>query len=119
MYRITIEQKDKAKFYQDMVAKHGSPLLLLDCDQLTKQFNQLSAALPNVVFYYAIKSLPHPAVIRTLDALGCPGAGVRIADGDDVGQGLRPCEARLAIGLDGADQLLDLRVGEEVGAVGA
>lgn len=79
--RITVESTDKAEFYQRMVKQHGSPLLILDCDQLTRQFNALSGALPGVRFYYAIKSLPHPAAVQTLDALG---AGFDIATSGEV-----------------------------------
>jgi len=76
MNRITVKSTDKAEFYQQMVKQHGSPLLILDCDQLVQQFNALSHALTDVKFYYAIKALPHPAAIQTLDALG---AGFDIA----------------------------------------
>jgi len=81
MNRITTEPTDKAEFYQQMVQQHGSPLLILDCDQLVKQFDALSAALPGVKLYYAIKSLPHPAAIQTLDALG---AGFDIASSGEI-----------------------------------
>lgn len=81
MHRITIEPTHKAEFYQRMVTQHGSPLLLLDCDQLVNQFNRLSKALPNTNFYYAIKALPHPAAIQTLDALG---AGFDIASSGEI-----------------------------------
>jgi ornithine decarboxylase len=70
MNRVTTEATNKAEFYQHMVQQHGSPLLILDCDQLVKQFNALSDALPGVKLYYAIKALPHPAAIQTLDSLG-------------------------------------------------
>jgi len=81
MNRITIEPTDKAEFYQQMVQQHGSPLLILDCDQLVQQYNALSNALPGVEFYYAIKALPHPAAIQTLDALG---AGFDIATSGEI-----------------------------------
>ncbi len=70
MNRITIKTTDKAHFYRQMIQQHGSPLLILDCDKLAQQYQSLSAALPDVKLYYAIKSLPHPAAIHTLDALG-------------------------------------------------
>jgi len=81
MNRITTEPTDQAEFYQQMVQQHGSPLLILDCDQLVKQYNTLSAALPGVKLYYAIKALPHPAAILTLDALG---AGFDIASSGEI-----------------------------------
>ncbi len=58
------------KQYRSLVENHGSPILILDCDKLIQQYKQLNSLLPNVTLYYAIKSLPHPAVIDTLDHLG-------------------------------------------------
>ena len=55
---------------RDWVGQHGSPLLVLDCLQLQTQYQRLAAALPAVALHYAIKALPHPAVIETLAALG-------------------------------------------------
>ncbi|MFC1589540.1 type III PLP-dependent enzyme [Pseudomonadota bacterium] len=81
MNHITVESTDKADFYQQMAQQHGTPLLILDCDQLVKQFNVLSEALPGVELYYAIKALPHPAAIQTLDALG---AGFDIASSGEI-----------------------------------
>jgi len=70
MKRINIEPTEKAGVYRQMAEQHGTPLLLLDCDKLAEQFNALTHALPKVELYYAIKSLPHPAAIQTLGALG-------------------------------------------------
>ncbi|MDH5712130.1 MAG: alanine racemase, partial [Gammaproteobacteria bacterium] len=81
MNHITVESTDKAEYYQQMVRQHGSPLLILDCDQLVNQYNALTAALPGVSLYYAIKALPHPAAIQTLDALG---AGFDIATTGEI-----------------------------------
>lgn len=50
--------------------EHGSPLLVLDCDRIRTQYRCLAAALPGVVHHYAIKALPHAAVVATLDAEG-------------------------------------------------
>jgi len=51
---------------QSLVARHGAPLLILNCDAVRRQFQQLSAALPGVSLHYALKPLPHAAVITTL-----------------------------------------------------
>lgn len=53
-----------------LVEQHGSPLLLLDCDKLADQYRQLSAALPGVGLYYAVKAFPHVAIVNTLKQLG-------------------------------------------------
>lgn len=67
--------------YRQLVAEHGSPLLLLDCDQIARQYHRLEQVLPGVALYYAIKSLPHPAAIQTLIGLG---AGFDIASTGEI-----------------------------------
>lgn len=73
---ITVASRcDEAPFRQ-LVEAHGSPLMVLDCDALRAKYHELSAALPNVGLYYAIKSLPHPDALATLAA---EGAGFDVA----------------------------------------
>ena len=81
MDRLTVKPSSEAKPYQDLIEQHGSPLLILDCKQLVKQYHQLKQALPGVTLYYAIKSLPHPAAVQTLDNLG---AGFDIATSGEI-----------------------------------
>jgi len=54
-----------------LVQQHGSPLLLLDCDVIRRQYRKLAQALPDVDLHYAIKALPDKAVIATLAEEGC------------------------------------------------
>jgi ornithine decarboxylase len=49
-----------------LATQFGTPLLLLDCDEVRQQYRALNAALPNVILHFALKPLPHPAVVRTL-----------------------------------------------------
>ena len=44
----------------------GSPLLIIDCERVRRQFRQLQKALPGVDLHYALKPLPHPAVVQTV-----------------------------------------------------
>ena len=81
MNRLTIASLKEGQLYRSLVEKHGSPLLILDCNQLVNQYNKLAEALPGVDFYYAIKSLPHVAVIQTLDRLG---SGFDIATSGEI-----------------------------------
>ena len=57
--------------WQDLARTHGTPLLVLDCDQLRLQYRKLSQALPDVALHYAIKALPDAAAVATLAAEGC------------------------------------------------
>jgi ornithine decarboxylase len=49
-----------------LVREFGSPLLILDCERVRAQFRSLHRALPHVDLHYALKPLPHPAVVRTV-----------------------------------------------------
>jgi ornithine decarboxylase len=53
-----------------LVARYGSPLLIVDCDQIRAQFRRLAAALPGVDLHYALKPLPEAAVVAALKAEG-------------------------------------------------
>jgi ornithine decarboxylase len=53
-----------------LVATYGSPLLIVDCERIRAQYRRLQKALPGVDLHYALKPLPHPAVVRTLVELG-------------------------------------------------
>ena len=51
---------------QRLVREFGSPLLIIDCERVRQQFARLRRALPGVVLHYALKPLPHPAVVQTI-----------------------------------------------------
>jgi ornithine decarboxylase len=53
-----------------LVARYGSPLFIIDAERVRAQFQRLAAALPDEELHYAIKSLPHPAVIAALRDAG-------------------------------------------------
>jgi ornithine decarboxylase len=61
------DSHDQDRRLRALVAEHGSPLLVLDCDRIRAQYRDLAAALPGVALHYAMKALPHPSVIATLD----------------------------------------------------
>lgn len=64
-----------------LVGEFGSPLLILDCERLRLQWRQLARALPGVELYYALKPMPHPAVIATVLA---EGGGLDLATSGEV-----------------------------------
>ncbi|MEO1034970.1 MAG: type III PLP-dependent enzyme [Pseudomonadota bacterium] len=68
---------------KSLADEHGTPLLVLDCAELRRRYRQLADALPGVRLYYAIKALPHRAVIRTLNGLGC---GFDVASAGEVAE---------------------------------
>lgn len=56
--------------WSSLVARHGSPLLVLDCGVLGAQYRALADALPGVRLHYAIKALPEVAAIESLAQQG-------------------------------------------------
>ncbi len=63
------------------VALHGTPLLLLDPERVRAQVQRMRTALPFVRLHYAVKALPHPAVIAALDEEQC---GFDVATGEEL-----------------------------------
>jgi ornithine decarboxylase len=53
-----------------LARRHGTPLLVVDCDAIRSQYRALSAALPGVGLHYALKPLPFAPVVATLRDLG-------------------------------------------------
>ncbi len=62
--------KAQSALIESSVAQFGAPLLLIDCDSIRRQYHALKNALPNVTLHFALKPLPHPAVVDTLLAEG-------------------------------------------------
>jgi ornithine decarboxylase len=55
---------------QHLVARYGSPLLVIDAERVRRQYRRLKNALPGVDLHYALKPLPHSSLITTLRAEG-------------------------------------------------
>jgi ornithine decarboxylase len=51
---------------QHLVARYGSPLLVIDAERVRRQYRRLKNALPGVDLHYALKPLPHSSLIATL-----------------------------------------------------
>ena len=49
-----------------LVKRFGSPLFIVDADRIRAQYRRLAAALPGVDLFYALKPLPHAAVVQAL-----------------------------------------------------
>jgi ornithine decarboxylase len=64
-----LEQFDRASL-TDLVAKHETPFMVLDLEEIDYQYKSLQAALPGVQLFYALKALSHPELIKRLKKLG-------------------------------------------------
>jgi ornithine decarboxylase len=54
------------KRLQQLGREHGTPLFVIDHDELRKNYRQFRRHLPRVQVYYAVKANPDPAIVRTL-----------------------------------------------------
>ncbi len=82
----------EAAHYRAMVARYGSPLLMLYPGRLQGSYHALAAALPGVELHYAVKALPEPRVLQALDACG---SRFDVASSGETG-------ALAALGVDGS-----------------
>ena len=57
---------------EHLVSRYGSPLFVIDAARVRAQYRRLSAALPGVDLFYAIKCLPHAGVVAALRDCGGP-----------------------------------------------
>jgi ornithine decarboxylase len=64
-----------------LVARYGSPLMIVDCDVIRAQYRRLQAALPGVELHYALKPLPDGAVVEALKGIG---ASFDLASGGEI-----------------------------------
>ncbi|UOY03522.1 type III PLP-dependent enzyme [Blastococcus sp. PRF04-17] len=54
----------------DLVARHGTPLLVLEPARVLRQYQLLREALPDVRPYYAVKAQSHPAALAAVRDAG-------------------------------------------------
>jgi ornithine decarboxylase len=51
---------------QELARVHGTPLFVVDHDELRRSYRTFREHLPRVQAYYAVKANPDPAIVRTL-----------------------------------------------------
>jgi len=55
---------------KQLAREHGTPLFVVDHDELRKSYATFKRHLPRVQAYYAVKANPDPAIVRTLFEVG-------------------------------------------------
>ncbi|OGS14180.1 MAG: decarboxylase, partial [Elusimicrobia bacterium RIFOXYA2_FULL_58_8] len=58
------------KQLQALAKKHGTPLFIVDHDEIRKNYAQFKKYLPRVQAYYAVKAEPLPEIVQTLYKAG-------------------------------------------------
>src|SRR3989338_6155562 len=67
----------------ELIARHGAPLLAISKTRLVQNYQALARQLPRAAIYFAVKSNPHPIVINTLAELG---TGFDVASAGELDQ---------------------------------
>src|SRR6266576_1844226 len=58
------------KQLEDLAKEHGTPIVVIDHDQIRRNYAEFKKHLPKVQAYYALKANPAPEIIRTLYKAG-------------------------------------------------
>src|SRR5258706_6521373 len=58
------------KELQSIARRHGTPVVVIDHDQIRKNYAEFKKHLPKVQAYYAVKANAEPAIVRTLCKAG-------------------------------------------------
>ncbi|MDE2311591.1 MAG: type III PLP-dependent enzyme [Patescibacteria group bacterium] len=61
---------ERKKLLQELAAKHGTPLFVIDHQVLRDNFKEFREKLPDVQPYFAVKANSHPDIIKTMFDLG-------------------------------------------------
>ena len=51
---------------QELAREHGTPLFVVDHDEIRRSYRAFRSHLPRVQAYFAVKANPDPAIVRTL-----------------------------------------------------
>src|SRR5512147_2070787 len=86
----------KTALMKDLAQKRGTPLFIVDHDEIRRNYAEFKRYLPRVQPYYAVKANPDPAIIRTLYAIGASFDVASIAEFKLVYENIRslPAENR-------------------------
>ena len=70
-WRDTLRARSETESWRALIAQHGTPLLVLDPYRVVEQCRLLKSHLRGFGLHYAVKTSPHPAVLRAVAASGC------------------------------------------------
>lgn len=64
-------EKGSKKFFMDLAKHEGTPVFVVDHEQIRKNYMEFKERMPNVQIYYAVKANSNPEIVRTLFKMGC------------------------------------------------
>ncbi|MBI2356393.1 MAG: type III PLP-dependent enzyme [Candidatus Doudnabacteria bacterium] len=63
-------KREQKEYLQQLAAKHGTPLFVIDHDIIRQNYREFVEKLPDVQVFFAIKSNSNPEILKTLFDLG-------------------------------------------------
>ncbi len=62
--------EERKKLVQELAAKHGTPLFVVDHDIIRENYKEFRDKLPDVQAYFAVKANSNPEIIKTMFDMG-------------------------------------------------
>ncbi len=59
------------KLLQDLAAKHGTPIFVIDHEKLRENYREFKRHMPDVQVYFAVKANSNAQIVKTLYDIGC------------------------------------------------
>jgi ornithine decarboxylase len=60
----------RKELLQELAAEHGTPIFVIDHEQIRENYREFKAHLPAVQVYFAVKANSNPEIVRTLFEMG-------------------------------------------------
>ena len=62
--------QEQKKFLQDLAAKEGTPIFIIDHDKIRANYREFREKLPEVQAYFAVKANSNPEIVKTMYDMG-------------------------------------------------
>ena len=96
-----------------LAAQHGTPLFVVDHDELRRNYAMFKKYLPRIQAYYAVKANPDPAIVKTLFDAGASFDVASMPEFRIVYEYIKHMPDKAAAGLDlGQDHLRQSHQGQ-------
>ena len=80
-----------------LAAQHGTPLFIVDHDEIRRNYAAFRKYLPRIQVYYAVKANPDPAIVKTLFDAGASFDVASMPEFEIVYQYIKALPEKLAI----------------------
>src|SRR3989338_1497553 len=68
--KTDLNEEKRKEMLQTLAKKYGTPLFIVDHDQIRENYKEFREQLPFVQAYYAVKANSDPEIVKTLCSMG-------------------------------------------------